>query len=106
MNAVRSWRGHTVVFDDVDVAMQSLIHALQPTIGALARRPALVDGQLAERGTLLVTASVDHGIIDGAPAVRLFERCPAAVERGDGLPATAADPTHPADAVRSRAPIT
>lgn len=183
MNAVRSWRGHTVVFDDVDVAMQFEIalrdgrrvirphilrrvnarsleeitdeirrvqttqqstpshgplrwfvllptwlrrlimrtllrtpgwarpffgtvsvsaigmfanragwglpipnHALQLTIGGMTRRPALIHGALAERDMLSVTVSIDHDVMDGAPAVRLFERFATFVERADGLP--------------------
>lgn len=46
-------------------------------VGALARRPALIDGVLQEREHLCLTVSFDHDLVDGAPAAR-FTSCFAA----------------------------
>jgi pyruvate/2-oxoglutarate dehydrogenase complex dihydrolipoamide acyltransferase (E2) component len=43
---------------------------LQITLGGIATRPALVNGQLENRQLLCVTVSFDHDIVDGAPAAR------------------------------------
>ena len=54
--------------------------------GGIATRPALVDGQIAAREYLSVTLTVDHDIVDGAPAARFAQHWKELVERGDGLP--------------------
>lgn len=61
-------------------------HTLQVTLGGIARKPALVDGQLAVRETLSVTISFDHDIVDGAPAARFTQRLKELIEAADGLP--------------------
>lgn len=55
-------------------------HTLQITLGGIARRPALVNGQLAERQMLCVTISFDHDIVDGAPAARFAQTLKELVE--------------------------
>jgi pyruvate/2-oxoglutarate dehydrogenase complex dihydrolipoamide acyltransferase (E2) component len=45
-------------------------HTLQMTLGGIAQRPALLDGQLVNRAMLCVTISIDHDLVDGAPAAR------------------------------------
>jgi pyruvate/2-oxoglutarate dehydrogenase complex dihydrolipoamide acyltransferase (E2) component len=45
-------------------------HTLQITLGGIATRPALVNGQLENRQLLCVTLSFDHDLVDGAPAAR------------------------------------
>jgi pyruvate/2-oxoglutarate dehydrogenase complex dihydrolipoamide acyltransferase (E2) component len=45
-------------------------HTLQITLGGIAKRPDLVNGQLENRQMLCVTISVDHDLVDGAPAAR------------------------------------
>lgn len=45
-------------------------HTLQITLGGIAKRPALVDGQLVNRQMLCVTISFDHDLVDGAPVAR------------------------------------
>lgn len=45
-------------------------HTLQITLGGIATRPALVNGQLENRQVLCVTISFDHDLVDGAPAAR------------------------------------
>jgi pyruvate/2-oxoglutarate dehydrogenase complex dihydrolipoamide acyltransferase (E2) component len=45
-------------------------HTLQITLGGIAKRPALINGQLENRQVLCVTISFDHDLVDGAPAAR------------------------------------
>ncbi len=55
-------------------------HTLQITLGGIAVRPALLDGQVVERQYLCVTISVDHDIVDGAPAARFAQSLKELVE--------------------------
>lgn len=57
-------------------------HTLQITLGGVAERPALVNGQLENREYLCVTVSLDHDIVDGAPAARFIQRLKELVESG------------------------
>lgn len=63
------------------------MHTLGVTIGGIAERPALADGQLVARDYLSITITTDHDIVDGAPAARFSQRFKELVERGEGLPA-------------------
>jgi pyruvate/2-oxoglutarate dehydrogenase complex dihydrolipoamide acyltransferase (E2) component len=60
-------------------------HTLQITLGGIAEKPALVNGQLENREYLCVTVSFDHDIVDGAPAARFVQRLKELVESGYGL---------------------
>lgn len=60
-------------------------HTLQLTLGGIAEKPGVVDGQIAIREYLSVTISFDHDIIDGAPAARFAQRLKELVESGYGL---------------------
>jgi pyruvate/2-oxoglutarate dehydrogenase complex dihydrolipoamide acyltransferase (E2) component len=60
-------------------------HTLQITLGGIAERPALVDGQLENREVLCVTISIDHDIVDGAPAARFTQRLKELIESCYGL---------------------
>ena len=60
-------------------------HTLQITLGGIAERPTLVNGQIENREYLCVTISLDHDIIDGAPAVRFIQRLKELIESGYGL---------------------
>jgi pyruvate/2-oxoglutarate dehydrogenase complex dihydrolipoamide acyltransferase (E2) component len=55
-------------------------HTLQITLGGIATRPALLDGQVADRQYLCVTISVDHDLVDGAPAARFAQSLKELVE--------------------------
>jgi pyruvate/2-oxoglutarate dehydrogenase complex dihydrolipoamide acyltransferase (E2) component len=54
-------------------------------IGAIAKRPLLVDGRLEEREHLCLTISFDHDIVDGAPAARFTARFAELLAGGDEL---------------------
>lgn len=60
-------------------------HTLQITLGGIAERPALINGQLETREYLCVTISIDHDIVDGAPAARFIQRLKELVESCYGI---------------------
>ena len=55
------------------------------TVGGIAAKPVAVDGHIAYREYLSLTISVDHDIVDGAPAARFTERLKELIESGYGL---------------------
>ncbi|HXZ05929.1 MAG TPA: 2-oxo acid dehydrogenase subunit E2, partial [Ktedonobacteraceae bacterium] len=60
-------------------------HALDLTLGGIAEKPGIVDGQIAVREYLCITLSFDHDVIDGAPAARFTKRLQELIESGFGL---------------------
>lgn len=58
---------------------------LMVTVGGIGSRPLLVDGRIENRDHLSLTISVDHDIIDGAPAARFVERLRELIESSTGL---------------------
>lgn len=60
-------------------------HTLQLTLGGIAQKPALINGHFENREYLCVTVSLDHDIIDGAPAARFIQRLKELIENGHGL---------------------
>jgi pyruvate/2-oxoglutarate dehydrogenase complex dihydrolipoamide acyltransferase (E2) component len=60
-------------------------HSLQLTLGGIGEKPAVVDHAIVIRDYLSCTISVDHDIIDGAPAARFIERLKTQIESGYGL---------------------
>jgi pyruvate/2-oxoglutarate dehydrogenase complex dihydrolipoamide acyltransferase (E2) component len=60
-------------------------HTLQITLGGISEKPVLVNGQLENHEFLCVTISIDHDIVDGAPAARFIQRLKELVEGGYGL---------------------
>jgi pyruvate/2-oxoglutarate dehydrogenase complex dihydrolipoamide acyltransferase (E2) component len=61
------------------------LHTLGLTLGAIAQRPAVETGQLVTRELLALTVSVDHDVVDGAPAARFVGRLRELIEAADGL---------------------
>lgn len=57
-------------------------------IGGITKKPGVVKGELAIREYLGVTISVDHDIIDGAPAARFARHFKKLIERGHGIDMT------------------
>lgn len=55
-------------------------HTLQITLGGIAKRPALINGQLENRQVLCVTISFDHDLVDGAPAARFAQTLKELIE--------------------------
>ena len=60
-------------------------YTLCVTVGSIAKKPGLVDQQIAVREYLCLTISVDHDLIDGAPAARFAQRLKELIEHGAGL---------------------
>ena len=58
---------------------------LSITVGGLATKPRYVEGQLQPRELLAITISVDHAIVDGAPAARFACRLSELIEGCAGL---------------------
>ena len=58
---------------------------LMITLGGIATRPRYLDGTLQPRAMLGVTISVDHDIVDGAPAARFARRLGELVSTADAL---------------------
>ena len=58
---------------------------LMVTVGGIGKRPVLNEGKIENREHLSLTISVDHDIIDGAPAARFVERLRELIESGRGL---------------------
>lgn len=66
------------------------IPALSPTplmltVGGIGEKQVVVDGRPAAREYLSLTISVDHDVVDGAPAARFTQRLKALIESGYGL---------------------
>jgi pyruvate/2-oxoglutarate dehydrogenase complex dihydrolipoamide acyltransferase (E2) component len=55
------------------------------TLGGMSEKPEMVDGHIAIREYLSLTVSLDHDIIDGAPAARFVTRLKELIESGFGL---------------------
>jgi pyruvate/2-oxoglutarate dehydrogenase complex dihydrolipoamide acyltransferase (E2) component len=60
-------------------------HTLDLTLGGIAEKPGVVDGQIASREYLCITVSLDHDMIDGAPAARFTGHLKELIESGYGL---------------------
>ena len=60
-------------------------YTLNLTLGGVTKKPGVTHGKIAIREYLGVTVSVDHDIIDGAPAARFAQHFKKLVEHGYGL---------------------
>ncbi|MBE0669209.1 MAG: 2-oxo acid dehydrogenase subunit E2 [Anaerolineales bacterium] len=60
-------------------------HTLQITLGGISEKPVLKNGQLENREFLCVTISIDHDIVDGAPAARFIQRLKELIESNYGI---------------------
>lgn len=60
-------------------------HNLQLTLGGIGEKPGVIDHRVEVREYLSVTISIDHDVIDGAPAARFTQRLKKLIESGYGL---------------------
>jgi pyruvate/2-oxoglutarate dehydrogenase complex dihydrolipoamide acyltransferase (E2) component len=60
-------------------------HTLGVTVGGLAQKPGVFEGQIAIREYLSLTLSFDHDIVDGAPAARFARDFTALLENPKNL---------------------
>lgn len=58
---------------------------LTVTLGGIAERPGVVEGEIKIREYLDITISIDHDIVDGAPAARFIEEFRTTLERAAAL---------------------
>ena len=89
---------------------QAQNYTLGLTVGGIARKPGVVgtdDGERIEpREFLSLTLSIDHGIVEGAPAARFTKRLKELIEGGEvlgGAPVAVGD--GPADRQRGRSNV-
>jgi pyruvate/2-oxoglutarate dehydrogenase complex dihydrolipoamide acyltransferase (E2) component len=61
------------------------IHPLLVAVGAIAKRPGVVDEQIAIREYVGLTILFDHDVIDGAPVARFIRRLQELITGGYGL---------------------
>jgi pyruvate/2-oxoglutarate dehydrogenase complex dihydrolipoamide acyltransferase (E2) component len=61
-------------------------YTLGLTLGGIGTQATLIDGRIENREKLCVTISVDHDIVDGAPAARFVQSFRELVESAHGLP--------------------
>jgi pyruvate/2-oxoglutarate dehydrogenase complex dihydrolipoamide acyltransferase (E2) component len=64
--------------------------ALMLTVGGIGEREVVLQGRVAVREMLSLTISLDHNVVDGAPATRFTERLKELIEGGYGLQGVAA----------------
>jgi pyruvate/2-oxoglutarate dehydrogenase complex dihydrolipoamide acyltransferase (E2) component len=62
---------------------------LMITVGGIGEKQVLVDGRVAIREYLSLTVSVDHDIVDGAPAARCTQRLRELIESCYGIDSVA-----------------
>jgi len=60
-------------------------HTLSVTVGGIAEKPGVINGEIKVREFLSVTLTMDHDIIDGAPAARFTKQFRELVESSHGL---------------------
>jgi pyruvate/2-oxoglutarate dehydrogenase complex dihydrolipoamide acyltransferase (E2) component len=59
--------------------------ALMLTVGGIGEKEVVSEGRVAVREMLSLTISIDHNVVDGAPATRFTERLKELIESGYGL---------------------
>ena len=60
-------------------------YTLQLSLGGIAEKPGINAGHIEAREYLSLTISMDHDVIDGAPAARAAQRLKELIEAGYGL---------------------
>jgi hypothetical protein len=61
------------------------LHTLSLLLAGISEKPIVVDGRIEPREILAVTLSVDHDIVDGAPAARFVRSLRELIEGAAGL---------------------
>jgi pyruvate/2-oxoglutarate dehydrogenase complex dihydrolipoamide acyltransferase (E2) component len=61
------------------------LHTLCLTVGGITRKPGVVDDRIEPREYLSLTVSVDHDIVDGAPAARFAKHLRELIEGAEVL---------------------
>ena len=66
-------------------------HTPTLVVGGLAHKPGMLDGRIEEREYLCLTLTLDHDVIEGAPAARFVRRLTQLIESGASLQEPAPD---------------
>jgi pyruvate/2-oxoglutarate dehydrogenase complex dihydrolipoamide acyltransferase (E2) component len=66
-------------------AIPKTMHSTTFALGAIVKKPIIIDGKIEHRDILHITAEFNHDIVDGAPAVRLIARLSETIKEGFGL---------------------
>lgn len=61
------------------------VHPLSVAVGSIVKKPGVIGDRIEIREYLYVTVTVDHDVVDGAPAVRALSKLGKLVEKADGL---------------------
>jgi hypothetical protein len=61
------------------------IHPLNVALGAIGRRPGIVEGGVEERDMLSMTVQFDHDVVDGMPVALFLRKLSELMESGFGL---------------------
>ena len=69
------------------------LHTLGLTVGGIASKPAVHEGEIVIREFLNLTVSFDHDIVDGAPAARFVQSLAVLVEGASALEPEQAEPS-------------
>jgi pyruvate/2-oxoglutarate dehydrogenase complex dihydrolipoamide acyltransferase (E2) component len=62
------------------------LHALSIAVGGISTKPGFVDDKMEKREYLALTVTLDHDVVDGAPATRFVSRFIELLEGSHGLP--------------------
>jgi pyruvate/2-oxoglutarate dehydrogenase complex dihydrolipoamide acyltransferase (E2) component len=54
-------------------------------VGGISKKPGVHEGRISIRDILDLTVSIDHDVVDGAPATRFVQTFRSRLERADGL---------------------
>ncbi|MEA5455951.1 2-oxo acid dehydrogenase subunit E2 [Sinomonas sp. JGH33] len=68
---------------------------LAVTIGSIGPEPRLVDGHLTEREIGRLTITIDHDVVDGAPAARFTSRLLELLAAGESVTSATGPPVRP-----------
>jgi pyruvate/2-oxoglutarate dehydrogenase complex dihydrolipoamide acyltransferase (E2) component len=64
------------------------LHALSIAVGGISEKPGFVGDQVEKREYLALTVTLDHDVVDGAPATRFVARLIELLEGSHGLPSS------------------
>jgi pyruvate/2-oxoglutarate dehydrogenase complex dihydrolipoamide acyltransferase (E2) component len=62
------------------------LHAVSIAVGGITERPGFVEANVEKREFLSLTVTLDHDVVDGAPATRFVSRFVELLESGHDIP--------------------
>ncbi|MHA1122955.1 MAG: 2-oxo acid dehydrogenase subunit E2 [Candidatus Heimdallarchaeota archaeon] len=66
-------------------AIPKTMHSTTFALGAIVKKPVIIDDKIEHRDILHITAEFNHDIVDGAPAARCMARLTETIKEGFGL---------------------